>query len=193
MNRQPNKPAAADPDIRNDGAHREMVRAFILKLVGDPLLAEDLTQEVFVRVQRSSDTFRGDSSAKSWLCAIALNIVRDHYRNNGRLPETHAVPEVLSMIADKSDLEDELLEKEMAACIQEFVLLLPERLSYVVALHDIAGLSHREISKSQGITEANSRVLLHRGRAALKVLLQENCKLSFESDAVPCERKEYKA
>jgi len=171
------------------GVHRELVRAFILKLVGDPLLAEDLAQDVFVRVQRSSASFRGDSSVKSWLCAIALNIVRDHFRAAGRLPETNGDPKALEAIADENDIEDGLLEKEMAACIHEYVLFLPNRLSQVVALHDIAGLSHGELGSVLDISEGHSRVLLHRGRAALKELLRNNCVLSFDSDGVPCERK----
>ncbi len=189
MKKHQNKPAAADQPAMDAGAQRGMVRAFILKLVGDALLAEDLTQDVFVRVQRTAASFRGDASLKSWLCAIALNIVRDHFRAAGRLPETNGEPEVLEAIADDEDIEDDLLEKEMATCIHEHVLFLPDRLSGIVALHDIAGLSHGELSLVLDITEGNSRILLHRGRAALKELLKDNCLLSFDSDAVPCERK----
>ncbi|NQU55753.1 MAG: RNA polymerase sigma factor [Rhodospirillales bacterium] len=189
MKKQQNKPAAADQPSINAGAHREMVRAFILKLVSDPLLAEDLTQDVFVRVQRTSASFRGDATLKSWLCAIALNIVRDYFRAAGRLPETDGEPKALEAITDGDDIEDGLLEREMAACINEHVLFLPDRLSEVVALHDIAGLSHRQLGPVLGISEGHSRVLLHRGRAALKELLKDNCLLSFESDDVPCERK----
>lgn len=189
MKRVPNSPDVADRQAMDHGAHRQMVRAFIVKLVGDPLLAEDLAQDVFVRVQSSSAAFRGESSVKSWLCAIALNVISDCFRNPRRQPETAGDHNALSAIPDGDNIEDNLLEKEMASCIGGYVLLLPGRLREVVALHDIAGLSHRELAPMLGISQGHSRVLLHRGRAALKKQLQENCRLSFGADAVPCERK----
>jgi RNA polymerase sigma-70 factor (ECF subfamily) len=59
----------------------------------------------------------------------------------------------------------------------------------VVALHDTAGLAHNEIALLLDISVANSRVLLHRGRAALREILKESCVLSFDGDDIPCERR----
>jgi RNA polymerase sigma-70 factor (ECF subfamily) len=84
--------------------------------------------------------------------------------------------------------EHALLESEMAACIGEFLVQLPHPQHDVVALHDMAGLTHPEIADVLEISVANSRVVLHRGRAALRAILRQNCVLSFD-DAVPCERK----
>lgn len=168
--------------------HRPVVRGLVLRHVGDEALAEEITQETYLRVQRATAPYRGEASERSWLCAIALNVVRDHFRRAGRIPETTYAPEVVDAVGSDEDGEHALLESEMAACIGEFLVQLPSAQHQVLALYDMVELSHAEIADLLGISVANSRVLLHRGRVALRALLKENCVLSF-GDAVPCERR----
>jgi len=166
----------------------EFVRAFVLKLVGDPPLADDLVQETFLRAHKSEAAFKGDASRSSWLCTIALNVMRDHFRATARRPKQVSDLKTLLVLRSDEALEDDFLQREMDSCIRQYVLRLPERQRDVVALHDIAGLTHREVSSALGISQSNSRILLHRGRAALKLLLEENCILCFD-DSVPCTPK----
>jgi len=190
-------PGLRDLDERGDAVsqsdamavHRPLVRAFVLRHVGDEALADDLTQETFLRVERSSSSHRGEASERSWLCAIALNLTRDHFRASGRLPTTTSAPQALDAVDSGEDGELALLESEMAACVGEFLFQLPRPQHDVLALHDMAGLTHPEIAGVLDISVANSRVLLHRGRAALRAILERNCTLSFDGDAIPCERK----
>ena len=169
--------------------HRPMVRSFVLRHVRDETLAEDLVQETYLRVQRTSGTHRGDASERSWLCAIALNVIRDHFRAVGRVAGAAVGSAPVREIASEEDGEQALLESEMASCIGEFLLQLPHLQYEVVALHDMAGLTHAEIAAVLDVSVANSRVLLHRGRTALRALLRENCELRFDADGIPCERK----
>lgn len=169
--------------------HRPLVRAFVLRHVGNEALADDLTQETFLRVERSSSTPRSGASVRSWLCAIALNLTRDHFRATGRVPMATSAPQALDALDSGEDGEHALLESEMSACIGEFLFQLPQAQHDVLALHDMAGLTHPEIAAVLHISVANSRVLLHRGRAALRKILEQNCTLSFDGDGIPCERK----
>jgi RNA polymerase sigma-70 factor (ECF subfamily) len=166
----------------------EVVRSFVLKLIGDPSVADDLVQETLLRAHKSEATFKGKASRTTWLCAIALNVMRDHFRALARRPTQVSDPQALLGLRTEEVLEDDLLQDEMDSCIRRYVLRLPERQRDIVALHDIAGLSHREISSALGISQSNSRILLHRDRAALKLLLEENCTFSFD-DSVPCQPK----
>lgn len=189
MTKRQHKPVATERLEEIEGAgERDVVRAFILKLVGDPALAEDLVQEVLLRAHRSAEGFKGDASRKSWLHVIALNVVRDHFRATARRPKQVSDPEALLALQDNEALEDDLLQREMASCIRQYVLRLPQRQRDVVALHDIAGLTHSEVASALDISQSNSRILLHRGRAALRLLLEENCLLCFD-DSVPCQPK----
>lgn len=171
-----------------DSDHTDMVRGFIFKLIGDPALADDLTQETFLRAHTSEPKFKGKALRSTWLCAIALNVMRDHYRVTARRPTLVSDPQALTRIGSGEAVEDDFLQEEMDSCIKQYLLRLPDRQRDVVALHDVAGLTHREISSVLDISEGNSRILLHRGRAALKLLLAENCTLCFD-DSVPCQPK----
>jgi RNA polymerase sigma-70 factor (ECF subfamily) len=169
--------------------HRQAIWGFVLRRVGNEAIADDLTQETFLRVQRSSSSYRGDASPRSWLRAIALNVVRDHFRAAGRLGERNRDATAPEELPSGEDGERALLASEMSACVGEYLLELPRPQYDVVALHEMAGLTHPEIASALGISVANSRVLLHRGRAALREILRHNCTLSFGGDGAPCERK----
>ncbi|MHC4429414.1 MAG: RNA polymerase sigma factor, partial [Planctomycetota bacterium] len=83
--------------------HRPAVRGFVFRHVGNEALADDLTQETYLRVQRSSAGHRGEASVRSWLCAIALNVIRDHFRAAGRVPQLTSAPTALEGAATNED------------------------------------------------------------------------------------------
>ena len=185
--KKPGKQVVAERRHKSGGAGEvEFVRAFVLKLLGDPTLADDLVQETLLRAHKSEADFKGNALRTSWLCAIALNVMREHFRATARGPKQVSDPKTLLVLRSDDALEEDFLQHEMDSCIRKYVFRLPERQRDVVALHDIAGLTHREISSALGISQSNSRILLHRGRAALKLLLQDNCVLSF-GESIPCQ------
>jgi len=169
-------------------SHRTAVRAFVLKIVGNEALADDLTQEAYLRAHKTDAGLRDASSEKSWLFSIALNTVRDHYRAKKRTPAVAPDPAILDRLPSGGEPEHAILRSEMSSCVVEYVMRLRDPQREVVAMHDMAGLKHAEIGAILGISEANSRVLLHRGRAALRELLERGCVLT-PGDSIPCERK----
>lgn len=127
--------------------HRRAVRGFALKLVGDEALAEDLTQETFARVQRTASPYRGEVNQRSWLCASALNVVRDHFRLLARTPELACdAKDIQEMAGQSAGAEMDTLKKEMSSCIGEYLMQMPQSQREVVALHDMAGLAHKDIA-----------------------------------------------
>ncbi len=162
MKKQARKKVVAERRHKVGGAGEvEFVRAFVLKLIGDPSLADDLVQETLLRAHKSEAGFNGNASRTSWLCAIALNVIRDHFRATAR--RLKQVTDLKTLLVLRSDeaLEDDFLQCEMDSCIRQYVLRLPERQRDVVALHDIAGLTHHEVSSTLVISQSNSRILLH--------------------------------
>jgi RNA polymerase sigma-70 factor (ECF subfamily) len=166
-------------------AYRESVWGFVLRRVGDRSLADDLTQEAFLRAERSIGTYRSEASLRSWTFAIALNVVRDHFRGLQRTPDPPSLVAAAEQASPGEGAEGALLESEMAACVDGYVSRLPRLQHDVMALHDMAGLTHAEIATALGVSVSNSRVLLHRGRAALRRVLEENCLLSFGGEGIP--------
>lgn len=175
-------------DSTSISAHRPAVRAFLLKVVGNDALAEDLTQEVFIRALRTSSEHRQLSTLKTWLCSIALNLARDHFRSQSRKQAFDAKEKFQEEPSEEGE-ESKALKLEMANCIGEYLLGLPTPQPEVIAYHDMAGMTHAEIADTLGITVANSKVILHRGREALRKSLKENCILDLKGENIPCERR----
>ena len=173
-------------DFSDRTGHREAVRGFLVSVLGDSALAEDLTQETWLRAERSRDSYRGEASEKSWLFSIALNLARDHFRATARRGKPVDLKSAEALASDVPGAELAAMQKQMSACIGGYVLQLRGRQRDVLALHDMAGLDHAEIAALLGVSPANARVLLHRGRAALRALLKQHCVLSFDQ-AIPCE------
>ncbi|NIR32280.1 MAG: RNA polymerase sigma factor [Gammaproteobacteria bacterium] len=168
--------------------HREAVRGFVLRLVRDEVLADDLTQETFVHAQRSDSPCRDRGAEQGWLYSIALNVVRDHFRAQKRAPKEAQEDAWPADPPSTEDLEREVMQKEMSACILEYLDTVPSPQQELLVLHDMVGLKHAEIGKILNISEANSRVQLHRARSLFRSILEKNCALSFNGDPIPCER-----
>jgi RNA polymerase sigma-70 factor (ECF subfamily) len=166
-------------------AHRATVRGVLVHLVRDETLADDLVQEALLRATRTAGSFRGDAAPSTWLTAIALNMARDHFRALKRKPPAEPL-ELAMEIPDPLQTGTGILRAEMSACILEHVARLEERQREAVLLRYFAGLCHKEIAEALGISEGNARVTLHRGSAALRASLGQECILDF-SDGFPCE------
>jgi RNA polymerase sigma-70 factor (ECF subfamily) len=158
----------------------QRVKRFILSYVRDEWTADDLTQETFIRIQRSHDTVKDASKLSSWIFRIAYNLCRDHFRSR-KLISSRECEISESMEGFKEAMVQKELEQcEMGECVQSVVRLLPEPLRSVIILFDMGELSHREIAEILDITVENVKVRLHRGRKRLKALLEERC--TFEID-----------
>lgn len=170
------------------GALRAELHRFVVRLVGHKDLAEDVVQETLLRAITSAAGFAGRSRPSTWLSAIALNVLRDHYRRPATRTEVETTEPTLAEMpsGDADDSALALMKSEMGACITAHLMALPDRQREILALHDMGGASHAEIAEALGISESNARVLLHRARAALRERLGQHCQLELGRDAVPC-------
>jgi len=168
-------------------AHRTMVRNLLVRLVKNGALADDLVQEALLRATHSAGTLRGEASPGTWLTAIALNLMRDHFRAAKRAPLTTSLDQA-NEIPGSNRPEGDVLRAEMSSCILGHVTRLPARQREAVLLHHFAGLGHREMAAALDISEGNARVILHRGLETLRASLGRECVLDF-SDEIPCDRR----
>jgi RNA polymerase sigma-70 factor (ECF subfamily) len=162
------------------------VRKFILTLVKDEWVADDLIQETFIRVQQNVESLRDSSKLSSWIFRIAHNLCQDHFRRSKtsrreeRIDQEEGEGLKETLIQEGRDIQKELEQGQMGECVQDQISLLPESLRTVLLLFDIMEFSHQEIADILGITAKNVKVRLHRARKRLKPILQEKC--SFERD-----------
>lgn len=160
---------AGDPDAFGDiyRAHAGRVYALCLRLEGDPVRAQELVQDVFVRVWRQLGSFRHESAFGTWLHRLAVNVVlgdrRAAWRRDRRVT-TVEEPEVL-------ETGRELPDAATAMDLEKAIAELPPGARTVFVLHDIEGYQHGEIASMTGIAEGTSKAQLFRARRLLRKAL----------------------
>ncbi len=126
-------------------------------------VAEDLTQDAFVRAWEKLHTFRGDSQFGTWLYRLAINvIVEDRRRGANRWRREEDDEDALRNLSVPPANAGFRMDFEAA------VNLLPDAARRIFVLHDVEGYKHREIGKLTGITSGTSKGQLHRARMILR-------------------------
>ncbi len=163
---------------------RPKIHRYLTRLVGESE-AEDLTQEVFVRVSRALRTFRGESQLSTWIYRIATNAATDKMRSpsfrqdvrKNSLDDSSAIECAdVWMREETSSLEQRLLRKERYQCFRKFVANLPASYQSVIVLSELGELTNNEIAEILGVSLDAVKIRLHRGRETLLQELKAHCK-----------------
>lgn len=153
-----------------------MVFSLAARVVG-PAEAEDVVQETFLRAYHGLEKFRGESSLKTWLYAIALNRARARRGTLGRLramfsPGRTNENDAFASLDDAPDPalspEENALTKERRVRLRAAIRALPDEFRTAVLLRDLEGLSYEEVAEVLGVPIGTVRSRLARGHALLK-------------------------
>ncbi len=168
--------------------YRPRILRYLSHLVGE-FEAEDLTQDVFVRVSKALDSFRGESQLRTWIYRIATNAALDRMRQPSFKRETSAAlnekPGVEEPGVEDRDawtgepapsLEQQVFLREGYDCFCDFLVELPENYRLVVILDQLCDLTAREIADLLGLSLDVVKIRLHRGRTRLLQELKAHCK-----------------
>jgi RNA polymerase sigma-70 factor (ECF subfamily) len=146
--------------------HAPRIDAIVRRLVGDPDLAADVAQEVWIQIFRALPSYRGDSQFSTWTHRIAVNRTLNALRSLRRLGKAEVeIEEHTAMV--EHDGERSML----AQTIDEAVQKLSPGARAVFVLHDVEGYTHEEIAQELGITSGGSKSQLFKARAKLRRLL----------------------
>ena len=155
-------------------AHQNEVYTLARRLVGDPHLASDVTQETLIRAWRALPKFRGDAQLSTWLHRITVNTAWTP-KNRATKPDGPYIEEVTDLAAPE-DADHPVVASEMTelrgrsrAAREQ----LPEGQRQVVVMKDIYGWSHAEIAETMDISVTAAKVRLHRARAKLARELED--------------------
>jgi len=143
---------------------------FIKSKVKSTALAEDILQEVFIKIQLKLTTLKDDARLESWVYQIARNVIADHYRKTkpeDTLPDDP--PEINEQAEDNDALES--AESWLGA----YILCLPEKYRNAILLTELEGMSIQEFSEREGLTYNNAKIRVHRGRQLLRESLERCC------------------
>jgi RNA polymerase sigma-70 factor (ECF subfamily) len=154
--------------------HRPQIFRFLLASTRDVDLAETLTQDCLLKAHRNWASFRGESSAMTWLLRIAINLQKDHWRNRRlqfwRRTQSHAVDldEASEWLpSEERTVEQQLLAKERVGQVSKVVENLSARQKTVFLLRYVEEMDLSEIAQVTGLNEGT--VKAHLSRALTKV------------------------
>lgn len=164
----------------------------------DEYEAEDLAQEVFAKVGRNLETFRGEGRLSTWIYRIATNLAIDRIRHctlpfedlRNRLDDAdEQIADLNAWTGEQPHSAEQLLiREEMTACIRSCLEKLPEPYRIVLALSDTEGFRAKEIAEIVGITLEAVKIRLHRARALLRKEIEKNCRVyRDERNELACE------
>jgi len=148
-------------------AHVARVYALCLRLCGDPGRAEDLVQEVFLRVWQRIASFEGRSRFTTWLHRLTVNRVTDAIRAELKHAHDDRLSETAEELLPATPARSPLAGIDLDAAIR----MLPPGARYVFVLHDVEGYDHEEIAAMSGFTVGTSKSQLYRARRLLREML----------------------
>lgn len=158
--------------------HRAPLVSFFARMVRDRALAEDLAQEVFLRVYQSRKRYRPDARFATWLYRIATNLALNAIRNRKARAlqcesDNAESDSQAAKVADaKPTVEQQLMRTERERIIREAVEALPGNQCAAVILHKYQGVDYRQISKVLGVSESAVKSLLFRAYEGLRERLE---------------------
>ena len=170
----------------DDGAWEELIKvhtrrvyAICYRFTGSDFEAQDLTQEVFLRVFRTLKSFRaGEGSFLVWVSRVARNLLIDHYRRTRLDRQSESLEDQLPMLEEKTAMsartDGMLAGREASEMLQSALQKLSPELRETVILRDLQEMEYREIARILNVPEGTVKSRLNRGRAELARVLRRH-------------------
>jgi RNA polymerase sigma-70 factor (ECF subfamily) len=167
----------------------DRLRGFIARRVASEADADDILQDVFLRIHRHAGTLEQRERLTSWLFQITRNAIVDYYRAPARRREllSGAAQDLerdwdqAMAFGEEIDIPSSGDQCELASCLRPLIEQLPEHYRQAVALADLEGLPQKEVADRSGVSLSGMKSRVQRGRQALGEMLQECCHI--ERDA----------
>jgi RNA polymerase sigma-70 factor (ECF subfamily) len=150
-------------------AHVDQTYRFAYRMTGDDDLAQEFTQETFIRAFDRIDQFRGDAAFGTWLRSIAASVVYNGLRKVKRFRQREFDLDEVGGVGTSERRAEPDLKQKLSRAIEN----LPVKYRTVFVMHDVEGYTHEEISNALGTQVGTSKAQLSRARAKLREALSE--------------------
>lgn len=174
-----------DPSAR--GAWRALeskLRPFVARRVPTSADAEDVLQDIFVRMQRGLPSLREDQRFGPWVYQVARSVVADHWRSSTRRTNltADAPDEALDAAAPVAWIDEEGdVEREVAGYLALFVSMLPSPYREALTLTELEGLTQKDAAAMLGISVSGMKSRVQRGRQRLRAALEACCNIALDA------------
>jgi RNA polymerase sigma-70 factor (ECF subfamily) len=152
----------------------DRLKSFIRSRISDEMAAEDILQEVFIKIHSNIDTLRDDSKIQSWIFQITRNLMNDYFRSIKKTDQHPPIPDEVEA-DNSSDLMADTL-KDMVKMMDE----LPAEDCEALCLTELGGMSQKEYAKKTGISYSGAKSRVQRAKIKLKDLLMKCCHYQFD-------------
>ena len=163
---------------------RARLGGFVGRRIGNPADAEDVVQDVFVRMQRNLDALSSAERLDAWAFRITRNAIADYYRaSEHRRASGKGTAKILNeLAADSIDSEPSTVARaEMASyCIAPMVRQLPQDYRQAIELTELEGMTQTAAAKQLGLTVPGMKSRVQRGRARLRAMLLRCCEIETD-------------
>ncbi|MGD9567014.1 MAG: RNA polymerase sigma factor SigZ [Sedimentibacter sp.] len=149
---------------------------FIKAKVKDEYEAEDILQEVFIKIYRNIEQLDDETKIKSWMYKITNNTIIDYYRK--RKDSALQIDNIESILENGE--ENTNMNDEMFTCLKLFLYELPDKYKEPIEMYEFKGMKHREISKKLNISLSGSKTRIQRAREKLREVLTQCCEIEGE-------------
>ena len=154
------------------GGFASQLRGFVRSRIRDHAAAEDIMQEVFVKIHRKLPTLLASGRIEAWIWRIARNAIADHFR---RLRPNEPLPDELSATPD-----DPTGMPDISPCVRRFVGELAPHYREALQLTEWEGLTQEQMAQRLGLSLSCAKSRVQRARGQLKALLLDCCRLEFD-------------
>ena len=158
--------------------YHDQLLNFIRRRVGGNAAAEDLLQDVFVKIHSRLDTLLDANRVQSWLYSIARNTIIDYHR---LAKDTAPLPASLQLTLEP----DDSAVHELAPCVRCMIGILPERYRQPLLMSEIEELPLKEVAARLGLSVPGAKSRVQRGRAMLRKMFLDCCKFEFDGRGKP--------
>ena len=151
------------------------LKSFIVSKVKDDATADDLLQEVFIKIHRLIGQLKDENKLQAWVYQVARNTVYDYFRTQGRTSDLN--------VEEVEVIEEESGNQYMSETIEDMVKMMgemPAEYCDVLCLTELGNMSHKEYAEKAGISYTAAKTRAFRARNMLKDMLMKCCHYQFD-------------
>ncbi|NND31140.1 MAG: RNA polymerase sigma factor [Saprospiraceae bacterium] len=146
----------------------DLVMTLSMRILNDRMMAEEATQDTFIKVYKGLHEFREEASLKTWIYRIAYRTAIDYARKKKRHSVLTEIDHKIEAGYEDSDVHNEIQVNERTSCLQQAIDCLPPDQAALISLYYLEEKNVKEVCEVTGLTESNVKIKLFRARKSLK-------------------------
>ncbi len=154
--------------------YHSSLHGFIQSRVNDLAAADDILQDVFIKIHSKMATLKENNKLRSWIFQVARNTIIDHYRSRRMAYE---LPHTLAGSDSEPHIET---RQEIASWLEPMIQNLPEHYRKILMLTEIEGLKQNKVAEMEGLSLSGVKSRVQRGRAMMKETLMDCCQFEYD-------------